>query len=98
MVTLNNIQGIRDNALTPTSRTRSNASVETGAKSEDRVDISPEARDAAVIAQLVESVKDSEVRKEKVEEAKRRLEEGTHRVVDIVNVVAQRIAGMTAAY
>jgi anti-sigma28 factor (negative regulator of flagellin synthesis) len=98
MVTLNGIQGIRENALAPNSRTRGAGTVESGAQAEDRLDISPEARDAAVIAQLVESVKDSEIRKEKVEEAKRRVEEGTYRVVDIVNVVAQRISGMVSNF
>jgi len=98
MVTLSSIQGIRENTLAPNSRTRSSETVDAGAQAEDRVEISPEARDAAVIAKLAEAVKDSEIRREKVEEAKRRLEEGTYRVVDIVNVVAQRISGLTSAY
>jgi anti-sigma28 factor (negative regulator of flagellin synthesis) len=37
------------------------------------------------------------VRREKVEEAKRQIQEGTYRVVNIVNVVASRISGIVAA-
>lgn len=96
MVTLGYIQGIRETAPLPGTDVRSRATkgsepLESG---EDRIEISAEAREASALAQLASQVRDSEIRQEKVEEAKRRLEEGTYRLVSIVNIVAERISGI----
>lgn len=69
----------------------------TSAPAEDSADFSPQAQEAAAIARLAENIKDSEIRQQKVEEAKRRIEEGTYKLASIVNVVAERIAGMVTA-
>ncbi len=96
MVTLGYIQGIRDSAPISGADTRSRVSALPDAfeSGEDRIEISPEAREASVVAQLTAQVRDSEIRQEKVEEAKRRIEEGTYRLVSIVNIVAERISGI----
>lgn len=96
MVTLGYIQGIRETAPLPDSEVRNRASKgsETLGTGEDRIEISAEAREASALAQLASQVRDSEIRQEKVEEAKRRLEEGTYRLASIVNIVAERISGI----
>lgn len=96
MVTLGYIQGIRETASLPDSEVRNRASKgsETLGTGEDRIEISTEAREASALAQLASQVRDSEIRQEKVEEAKRRLEEGTYRLASIVNIVAERISGI----
>ncbi len=96
MVTLGYIQGIRETAPLPGTdvRNRATKGSETLESGEDRIEISTEAREASALAQLASQVRDSEIRQEKVEEAKRRLEEGTYRLVSIVNIVAERISGI----
>ncbi len=59
----------------------------------DGVDISREAQAAAVAVQVVRlDSPGAEVRAERVAEAKRNLEQGTHRVQEVVKLVAARMA------
>jgi anti-sigma28 factor (negative regulator of flagellin synthesis) len=95
MVILNPaLQPVADPAQDKFNGNRARPGDTTAAAPADSTDFSPEAKEAAAIARLAERIKESEIRKEKVEEAKRRIEEGAHRLVDIVNVVAERISGL----
>jgi anti-sigma28 factor (negative regulator of flagellin synthesis) len=97
MVALAGIQALGGNAPLSAKRTEEAANREPQAVAEDHVDLSPESLQAAVLARMAADLADSEVRREKVEEAKRQIQEGTYRVVNIVNVVASRISGIVAA-
>ena len=99
MVTVGYIQGLREPTAAPSGALRNRGIVvpETAPTGEDRVEISPEAREASAVARLAAEIKDSEIREKRVEEAKQRLEEGTYRLVEIVNVVAARISGVVNA-
>lgn len=58
----------------------------------DRVSISSEAQDAADVAKLAAASKDSEVRQQRVEQARKSIEEGTYRVQSVVLMVAARVS------
>ncbi len=96
MVALAGIQALGANAPLSAKRTEDVANREPQAVAEDHLDLSPESLQAAVLARMTADLADSEVRREKVEEAKRQIQEGTYRVVNIVNVVASRISGVVA--
>jgi anti-sigma28 factor (negative regulator of flagellin synthesis) len=97
MVALTGIQTLGGNAPLSVKRTEDTANREPQAVAEDHLDLSPESMQAALLAKLTADLADSEVRREKVEEAKRQIQEGAYRVVNIVNVVASRISGVVAA-
>ncbi len=59
----------------------------------DKVVLSDEAREAASLATLLEAAnQQGEVRAEAVERARQNLEQGVHQILDVVRVVAARIA------
>ncbi len=96
MVALAGIQALGANAPLSAKRAEEAPQRESQAVAEDHLDLSPESLQAAVLARMAADLADSEVRREKVEEAKRQIQEGTYRVVNIVNVVASRISGVVA--
>lgn len=58
----------------------------------DDIQFSQEAQEASSVARLVELAKDdSGVRQERIDQAKKNIEEGTHRVEDVILQVAARI-------
>ena len=97
MVTLSGIQALGGNAPVSAKRLESVGLFVPQDAVEDQLDLSPKARQAAVIAKLAADLADSEVRREKVEESKRNIQEGAYRVVNIVNLVAARISGIAEA-
>lgn len=57
----------------------------------DHVSISSTARDVAEVSKLAATSPD-EVRRQRVEEARRSIEEGTYRLVNVIELVAARIS------
>jgi len=59
----------------------------------DEVLLSDEAKVAAELARLMEAAnRQSDVRAEAIERAKQNLEQGVHQILDVVRVVAARVA------
>ncbi|MBX7258564.1 MAG: flagellar biosynthesis anti-sigma factor FlgM [Candidatus Hydrogenedentes bacterium] len=59
----------------------------------DELSVSPEAEKAATAARLLaDSNKESEIRAELIEKARKNIEEGTHRVQQVVLIVASRVS------
>jgi anti-sigma28 factor (negative regulator of flagellin synthesis) len=66
----------------------------TSATNRDGVEISSEAQVAVEVSQFLrESEKVQEIRQERVEAAKEQLEQGRHRVEEVVNAVAEALIG-----
>ncbi len=60
----------------------------------DRITFSPEAQEASAAAKFVEAAKErsEEIRAERIEQARKQLEEGTYRLQQVVLVVASRVS------
>lgn len=70
-----------------------NKDAATVSASHDDVEFSQEAQEASSVAKLVTfASKKSEVRQERIDEAKRNIEEGTYKVEQVILQVAARIA------
>jgi len=95
MVTLNNIEALRPTAA-PTSGTSARRTPPAAETPQDEVSFSAESRAAAEIAKLLEATRESEVRRERVEEAKQNIREGAYRLQSVVTSVAARVAGAIA--
>jgi hypothetical protein len=92
MVGIRGIFGVPGPANTELSSTQQRKAVTPAAAGQDAVAISQEAQEAAAAARLADTVeRGSELRAEQVAEAKRRIEQATYRVQDVVRVVAARI-------
>ena len=96
MVGMQGIVGIPEAANAQRTEVRGSKAVSLTSSSRDAVDISPAAREAAGANGLAEAVKNSGMRAERVAEAKQRIEEGAHRIQDVVQVVASRITPYVA--
>jgi anti-sigma28 factor (negative regulator of flagellin synthesis) len=59
----------------------------------DSLDISAGARQASEVSQLARRPQGSEIRQEKVEAAKQRIQEGSYKMTEVILEVAVRIAG-----
>lgn len=94
MVNLNSIQPVAESPVGSTPAKARRGAAESAAPSNDSLRISSEALESSNLAQLARQAGDSEIRLKKVEEAKQRIQDGTHRLASIVNVVAERISGL----
>jgi len=98
MVTPTNIEAIRAAAGPPSGQPSgkteplSRESVVT-----DRVDFSEQGQIIAELAALIEDLQTNELRRERVEEAKQQIREGTYKLTEVVTQVAGRIAGSVIA-
>lgn len=78
----------------PIKGSRNLSAENTDTAKQDAVSISPEAKQAAEVAHFLrESETVREIREERVEAAKQSLEEGRHRVEEVVNAVAAALIG-----
>ncbi|MBI1319389.1 MAG: hypothetical protein GC168_10655 [Candidatus Hydrogenedens sp.] len=95
MVTLSNIEALR-----PTTAPASGSSLrrtDTPPEApQDAASFSPESRAASELAKLLEQARQSEVRQQRVEEAKQNIREGTYKLQSVVTSVAARVAGAIA--
>lgn len=74
------------------SETRTLSSTTASSSSEDNVSISSEAQVAAEVARLVQSARtNTDVRADKVEAARARIEQGSYKDPEVVSQVADRI-------
>lgn len=72
---------------------RTTSSNSTSTPSQDALNISSEARMASNIVQFTEAIKNlPDVRQDRVEQARRNLEESNHRVAEVVRLVAARLS------
>ena len=94
MLEVNTIQGIAG-AQKPTDASRGTRTSERAAetKNVDSVVVSDKAEQAAEVRRIVElSAQDSEVRQERVEQARTNLEEGIQDINDVLTIVASRLS------
>jgi hypothetical protein len=67
---------------------------ERGQEKQDGFQISPEGSEAVEVARFAkESARATEIRQERIEAAKKNLEQGRHRVEEVVNAVAATLVG-----
>ena len=95
MVGIQGISGIREPASAHPAEDRRKAAVQRDEAPHDGVEISPEAQRAAEAVQLLGHVQ-SEVRAERIAEAKENLEQGTYRLQEVLLRVAARIGAYVA--
>ncbi|MCL4691156.1 MAG: flagellar biosynthesis anti-sigma factor FlgM [Candidatus Hydrogenedentes bacterium] len=99
MVGIYGITGLPEQpATTPSEPARGrrpqSLSGESGQQGADRITFSPEAQEASAAAKFIEAAKErsEEIRAERIEQARKQLEEGTYRLQQVVLVVAARVA------
>jgi anti-sigma28 factor (negative regulator of flagellin synthesis) len=93
MLGINGIVGLPEGTSSTQASDRSRRLETQAPGTRDDVAISPEARDAAkIISMLRESEQSAQIRQERVEQAKQNIEQGAYKVVDVVKIVASRIA------
>lgn len=96
MIGINGVDATTGAAEAPAARKRDQAGAVEKAPKTDEVSISPEAvqvADATRAVQESREVTENEMRLQRIEEAKKNIEQGAHRVQDVVLAVASRIAG-----
>lgn len=72
---------------------RTTSSDSTSTPSQDALNISPEARVASNIVQFSEAIKNlPDIREARVEQARKNLEDGNHRIAEVVRLVASRLS------
>ena len=88
------IQGVTEvnNAQPPRLRGRSESTQRTEAR--DAVEISASAQIAAEAAKYAVESPGAQIRQAQVEAAKKRIEEGSYKLYDVVSQVAARISGL----
>lgn len=93
MLGINGIIGLPEGTSSTQASERSRRVETQNVGSRDAVAISPEAREAANLSRLLrENEQSAEIRQERVEQAKQNLEQGTYKIIDVLKVVASRIA------
>jgi anti-sigma28 factor (negative regulator of flagellin synthesis) len=93
MVGINGIVGLPEGASSTQASERSRRPDLQTPGARDGLAISPAARDAAKITSMLrESEQSAQIRQERVEQAKQSIEQGAYKVVDVVKIVAARIA------
>ena len=93
MMEVNRIGGPVESTRVDMELRRKSQSESSAGTSQDALSISPEARMASNIVQFSEAIKDlPEVRQERVEQARKNVEEGNHRVTEVVRLVASRMS------
>ena len=95
MVGINGIGGIPEPANPRQVRSTDNtvAGTASNATDGDEVFFSTEAKEAANVGRLIESAsQQSQVRAEAIERARQNIEQGVHQILDVVRVVAARVA------
>jgi anti-sigma28 factor (negative regulator of flagellin synthesis) len=94
------MEGIQAGAVGAGAAPRTSSSHKDGpatpSQPRDDVQISPEAKSASVVSKLTEEAKQrqAEIRAERVEEAKKHIEEGTYRMQNVVRIVAARMTSV----
>ena len=97
MVGIQGISGIREPASAKRADDRGKTDVPRGEVARDGVEISPEAERAAEAGRLLEQTQaQSQIRAERIAEAKQNLEQGTYRVQEVVLRVAARVSAYIA--
>ena len=93
MLGINGIIGLPDTNSSTQASERSRRLETQAPGARDDVAISPEAREAAKITNMLrESEQSAEIRQERVEQAKQSIEQGAYKVIDVIKIVASRIA------
>ncbi len=91
MVSIGSIEAVLDLAPTAPGAGKSRTEEKRPAKAGDTVEVSPEAQKVSEALKAVESATGSEIRKQVVEQARQRIDEGTYRLQNVVQLVASRI-------
>lgn len=92
MIGVTGIEGTADPLSTRTARNRQQERANSQLVTVDVIQISEDAQSAAArFLATVQSVEDSEIRREQIEEAQARLNRGSHKVAEVVTQVAARI-------
>lgn len=91
MVRIGNIEGLLDAVPASTGNNRARTEAKRAAKT-DSVEVSTDALKTAAVFKIASTEGTSEVRQDMVDAARKRLEEGTYRMQNVVQLVAARIA------
>lgn len=93
MLEINRIGGTPDPTRIEREDLQRKRAASSAQTTQDAVSISTEARTASNIVQFSEAVKNlPDIRQERVEQARKNIEQGTYRVYEIVEMVAERIS------
>ena len=91
MVGIGSIDAVLDIAPATTGNTPKARNQEKRPAKTDSVEVSADAQKAAAALKALSSATGSEIRKEVVEQARKRIDEGTYRLQSVVQLVAARI-------
>ena len=93
MVGIQGIAGVPEPVGGPRAQGRGESSAPSTGPSTDGLDISPQGSQAAAAAtRAAATVGQNEIREERVAEARQRIEDGTHRLQEVVLDVAARLS------